>query len=124
MRSFVRRSPWVVTASVLLIILAIGVTLMSIGIARSPAPKEAFWTDVAKAGLQIAVITFLGAVVTATFKYVDDRRRRDEQRLQVFRDTIAAYNRVKEVRRNLRALGLTRRRSRSARSRQGASASR
>jgi hypothetical protein len=64
------------------------------------------WSDVSKAGIQIAVITVLSAVVTASFRYIDDVRARDEQRRQVFRDVLETYNEIKAVRRSLRALGI------------------
>ncbi len=106
MRSLFRRYPWTLFGTVLIVVFVVGVTLALIGVVKSPTPRDEFWSDLAKAGLQIAIITVLGAIVTTTLKYVDERRARDEQRLQVFRDIIAAYNRVKAVRRNLRGLGV------------------
>lgn len=97
-----RRYPWAVFGAVLFGVFLIGVTLALIGAVKSPV----LWSDLARAGLQIAIITVLGAIVTAALKYVDERRAQAEQRMQVFRDVIAAYNRIKAVRRNFRALGV------------------
>jgi len=101
-----RRYPWAVLGAVLIVVFLIGLTLALIGAVKSPTPRDDFWSDLARAGLQIALITVLSAIVTATLKYVDERRARAEQRLQVLHNIIAAYNRAKAVRRNLRALGV------------------
>lgn len=80
--------------------------LIAVGLWISPTPRDEFGTDMAKAGLQLAVIAVFGFFVNLSLKYVDERRHQDEQRLQVFHDIVLAYNRVKAVRRNLRTLGL------------------
>jgi len=105
MKAFFRSFPWTLLASVLIAVFAIGLMLTLIGAVEAPVSAD-FWSDVSRAGLQLATITVLGAVVTATLKFVDENRRRDEQRLQVFREIVTAYNQVKAVRRNLRALGI------------------
>lgn len=84
---------------------AVGVRLAFVGDSRSPSGDDV-WSDLSKAGVQVALLTVAGAVVTAAFKYIDEHRARDEQRRQVFREVLAAYNQAKAVRRNLRALGL------------------
>ena len=100
-----RRYPWASVTIALVAILFLGITLIAFGLEQSPGPNDEFWIDVAKAGLQVAVITFIGLLVNVLLKSVDERRRRDEQRLEVFRSIILAYNQVKAVRRNLRTLG-------------------
>lgn len=88
----------------LVVIFAVGVALTFVGAAKASGGVDA-WSDVSKAGVQMAVITVAGAVVTTAFRYIDEHRGRDEQRRQVFGEVVAAYNEVKAVRRNLRALG-------------------
>lgn len=102
-----RRRPWIVLAAVLAAIFALAVTLIFVADARSSREGDT-WSDISEAGVQVAVITVLGAVVTAAFKYVDERRTRDEQRRRAFHDVLASYNQVKAVRRNLEALGMFR----------------
>lgn len=86
---------------------AVGVLLALLGSALSKNRADT-WSDVSKAGVQIAVITVLSAVVTASFKYIDNARIRDEQRRQAFRDVLETYNEIKAARRTLRALGVAR----------------
>jgi hypothetical protein len=85
------------------------------------ADHKALALEAAKAGMQLGVVTALGAAVTYVLGRVDDarkertkqaevereeRRRLNDYRLAVFRDAIGAYNKVKTVRRTLRAQGL------------------
>jgi hypothetical protein len=110
-RLFKRRSPWAALVAALIAILVIGATLAVIGIIESPKGKrDDFWFELAKAGIQIAVISSAGAVVSALLTYIDERRTRNEQRLRVFHDIVLAYNEIKAVRRNLRVLGMRTRR--------------
>jgi hypothetical protein len=53
-------------------ICAFGVVISLLGNSLS-TDRSDVWSDVSKAGIQIAVITVGGAVVTASFKYIDQR---------------------------------------------------
>jgi hypothetical protein len=69
-------------------------TVIVIAVARAvPEQRDELWIDLAKAGIQLAVVIGLGGVL-------------DEHRFEVFRDVIAAYHQLKSVRRNLRTVGL------------------
>lgn len=100
------RSSWILLIVVLAAILTTGVAIALVGAAQAPTRRQEFWGDVAGAGVQLATVTVIGVLVTGVLRFIDEARRRDEQRLQVFRDILLAYNQVKAVRRNLRTLGL------------------
>jgi hypothetical protein len=101
------RHPWLPLFTILSATCLAGVILALLGDARSSTDVDT-WARVSTAGVEIAVITVLGAVVTVAFRIIDARRARDDQRRQVLGEVVATYNRVKAVRRNLRALGLLR----------------
>ena len=85
------------------------------------AEHKALALEAAKVGMQLAVVTIVGWALTYTVKRIDEartararkieeereeRRRLNDYRLTVYRDSIIAYNKVKTVRRTLRALAL------------------
>jgi hypothetical protein len=94
---------------VLICIFFFGAVLIVLGIARSAAPVDEFWTDVAKAGLQIAGVTLVGAVVSLTLKRVEELRRSEEDAAREARrreekatdDTRRAEERAADQRRRL-----------------------
>lgn len=94
--------------------------LVALGVILS-ARSVNVWSDIAGAGVQVGVVTLLGAGITlligqaqslrdedrrVTERARDEAHLKAEYRLRVFRDVVAAYNGVKAVRRQLRALGL------------------
>jgi hypothetical protein len=111
--------------SALLVALAtlamIGAAFFLLAWTMAPNRHDDLWVEVGGAGLQTGVVVFLGAVVTAISAWLTTRRakeqksrdddlakerRRNEFGLRVFHDLIGGYNRVKAVRRSLRALGM------------------
>lgn len=96
--------------------------LTGVGIWLADDKRSEVGLELAKAGLQLGLVTLLGLVVTQALRRFNDeredrakqadvdreeRRRLNEYRLTVFRDAVEAYNRVKTVRRALRAAGLS-----------------
>lgn len=86
-------------------IFVIGMIVLVVGLINTDKRGSDLWFEVAKSGLELAVITVFGAVVTAGLRYKEERQARDAERLRAFHNFLAAYNQVKGVRRNLRALG-------------------
>jgi len=89
-------------------IIVLAVVLLAI--ARIVAPSVgSFRLELAKAFVQLAVITLLGGAVAATLRYVEslreENRRLNEYWAGLFREVVAAYNEIKTVRRTLRAFG-------------------
>ena len=83
--------------------------LVLIGWLMAPARRSDLWLEVAKAGAQLFVVVLIGGGIAATYKYLEtereDRRRVDEYIRSVRRELLEAYNRIKAVRRTLRAYG-------------------
>jgi len=106
MQRLLRQNTWLLAGTLGLLII-VGLVLIQVALTpgRSSTPFD-IWPEVAKTGLQLCAITALGVVVTAAFRLVDARRARDQQRRQLFREILTAYNQVKATRRNLRALGM------------------
>jgi hypothetical protein len=71
-------------------------------------------STISKLGAGIAVTTLAGAIVTTSFRLVDEQRARDQERRKVFSEIVRAYNQVKSARRNLKAWGSLTTRSESA----------
>jgi hypothetical protein len=101
--------------------LVVAVALIVVGVVLADCKRPDLAFEAAKAGIQLGVITIVGAAITQGLKGFNDsrerrlkrldidreeRRRMNEYRLGVFRDTVDAYNEVKRVRRLLRAAGL------------------
>lgn len=67
------------------------------------------WLEIGKSGLQLSVVAVLGGSVGFLWKRIDQLRRerdqRDAHQLEILREVIEAYNRIKSARRFLRALG-------------------
>jgi hypothetical protein len=96
-----------------LFLVGIGIAVLFNGLSSA---NDDLASTISKLGAGIAVTTFAGAIVTASFKLVDEQRardqdRRDEQRARdqerrkVFSEIVRAYNQVKSARRNLKAWG-------------------
>ena len=96
--------------------------LIWFGLELADHKRSSVGLELAKAGLQLGVVTLFGLIVTQALRRFNDdrsdrakqadvdreeRRRLNEYRLAVFRDAVGAYNRVKTVRRTLRAAGLS-----------------
>jgi hypothetical protein len=101
-----RRSDWMGFRLVLATIFVTGVIVLVIGMANTDKSGSDLWFEVAKSGLQLAAITVVGAVITAGLRFREERRARKAEQLRAFHNFLTAYNKVKAVRRNLRALGL------------------
>lgn len=84
--------------------------LVTIAVVAVPDRRDDIWIEVAKAGIQLLVVIGLGAVVSTVMKSAEaarDRgRQRDERRFAIFAQIVAAYHRLKFVRRNLRMVGI------------------
>src|SRR4051794_30555172 len=98
-----------------LFILALGLLIATVGVAaivrQFPERSTEMWLEVGKAALQLGLVVVVGGIVTGLLPiYLESVRRREERleehRRQVFLDLLAAYNRLKGVRRTLRASGL------------------
>jgi hypothetical protein len=65
--------------------------------------------EIAKAGAQLAILSVIGGAFAAALKYLEstreERRRLNGYRLSVLRSLTISYNRIKAVRRTLRAFG-------------------
>jgi hypothetical protein len=92
-------------------VLAIATALIAVGTWFADDKSSDVALEAAKAGLQLGVLTIVSGVVAQGLKSfndgLEDRRRLNEYRLTVFRDTVDAYHKVKTVRRTLRAAGLS-----------------
>jgi hypothetical protein len=98
------RRPWrmaVFTLS-LLFLVGIGVALLFNGLSSA---NDDLASTISKLGAGIAFTTLAGAIVTASFKLVDEQHARDQERRKVFSEIVRAYNQAKSARRNLRAWG-------------------
>ena len=93
-----------------LLSLSVGLGLIALGLSKSGNQLDQIWYDLAKSGIQLVVISVIGGGVTAALKYLDtvrdEQRRLNEYRLSVLRTVTHSYNKLKAVRRELRALGL------------------
>ena len=98
------RRPWsrAVFTLLLLFLVGIGVALLFNGLSSA---NDDLASTISKLGAGIAVTTVAGAIVTASFKLVDEQRARDQERRKVFSEIVRAYNQVKSARRNLKAWG-------------------
>ena len=69
-----------------------------------------FWTEIAKACIQLVVVVGLGGIVGVVLRSIDERRderrARDERRFAIFQELVDADYRIKLVRRRLRTVGL------------------
>jgi hypothetical protein len=127
-----RWPPWVYHLLAVVFAVAAGLTIGGAIAANGRGSDVAL--EVAKAGLQLGAIVVLGFVVTEALKAVNDERDRrakeadvererrakeadvereererlNEYRMSLFRETVEVYNRVKAVRRALRAVGMDR----------------
>jgi len=104
-----RMRPWVRVATFLLSIFAVGVATSILLNPRSRTVEELL-VKFSDAGVTVAVITVAGALVTGSFRLLEERRTRDQERRRVFHEVVDAHNEVKLVRRSLAALGLHNRR--------------
>ena len=101
------RRIWVVTVALMATLLLV---VSAIGFWAVPKRREELWFELAKAGIQLAVVIGLGGVVSSVLRAVDasrERRRiRNEHRFATFQQLVAAYHQLKLVRRNLRMVGV------------------
>ena len=104
-----RMRPWVRVATFLLSIFAVGVATSILLNPRSRTVEELL-VKFSDAGVTVAVITVAGALVTGSFRLLEERRTRDQERRRAFHEVVDAHNEVKLVRRSLAALGLHNRR--------------
>jgi hypothetical protein len=87
---------------------SLAVLMAALGFGESANDKDA-WFEVGKSGLQLGVITIVGGLVGWAVKSLQDARadraREVGMRLDLLRDLVETYNRIKGVRRRLRASG-------------------
>jgi hypothetical protein len=87
----------------------VAASIVSLAACFAPQKHEDLWFEAGKAGIQLAVVTVVGALLAAGLRYLetirDERRKLKDHRREILRQIIAAYNQVKAVRRVLRAYG-------------------
>jgi hypothetical protein len=90
-------------------VVAVAGVLIWVG-ARSANNSEGVGLEAAKAGFQLVVLAAAGAGVTGALEWFsrqqDERRRVNDAAVELLRDLIDNYNKLKGTRRVLRALGL------------------
>jgi hypothetical protein len=95
--------------------------LVGLGAKMAHLSGDQIWNEIAKAGVQLGIITIIGGGVGFALRRVDSireerreksqsdleaKRKQNEYRLSVLGDITTSYNQVKAVRRTLRALGV------------------
>jgi hypothetical protein len=98
------RRPWWIAGLILLLLFLVGIGVALVFNGLSSANGDLAST-ISKLGAGIAFTTVAGAIVTLTFKLVDEQRALDQERRKVFSEIVSAYNQVKSARRNLKAWG-------------------
>jgi hypothetical protein len=102
------RPPRIVIGAVTLGI-CLAVILFWLGLRNAPKKGDEIWLEVAKAGLQLGVVTIVGGGIAASLKHLEatreQRRQLSDYRLGILRSVVTSYNRIKAVRRILRAHG-------------------
>jgi hypothetical protein len=91
-------------------ILAVGVAMFVIGLVGAGGESEGIWFELARAGLGVFAVAFLGGGAAASFRAREiDREnalRQDEYRAEFVSELWDAYHEIKGVRRALRAAGV------------------
>jgi hypothetical protein len=100
--------------------LALAVALLVFGAKMAQNAGNQIWIEIAKAGAQLGIISIIGGGVAFALRRLEslreehrtdlesrreERRILNEYRLNVLRDVTNSYNRIKAVRRTLRAFG-------------------
>jgi hypothetical protein len=100
--------------------LALAIALVVFGAKMAPKLRDQFWIEIAKAGAQLGIISIIGGGIALALRLLESLRQEDrahlesrreerrilnEYRLNVLRDVTTSYNRIKAVRRTLRAFG-------------------
>lgn len=101
------RSTWRLWRTVLIAVvvtLAIG-ALLVLSADEIAGTRKDLETDLSRAGVNLAVTAVAGILATAAFKMLDHARTKNQERLRIFKEVVAAYNELKAARRGLRALG-------------------
>jgi hypothetical protein len=87
--------------------LAVGVVVFGAKMAH----HDPIGTEIAKAGMQLAIVTIIGGSITWILRHVErlreEHRSLNEYRLNVLQEVTTSYNQIKAVRRTLRAFGFT-----------------
>ncbi len=88
---------------------AIALVFIGFGFAAAPSERSELWLELGKAGIQLLVIAVVGGMVAAAYRRLEsrreERRRLDDYRIEILRGLVESYNRIKAVRRTLRAYG-------------------
>ena len=88
--------------------LALGLVMFGAIMVQRP-PHDQIWIEIAKAGLQLGIVSIIGGGITLILKRFErrqeERRTLNEYRLKVLHDVTTSYNQIKAVRRTLRAFG-------------------
>jgi len=84
-----RMRPWVRVATFLLSIFAVGVATSILLNPRSRTVEELL-VKFSDAGVTVAVITVAGALVTGSFRLLEERRTRDQERRRAFHEVVDA----------------------------------
>jgi hypothetical protein len=95
--------PWFGVAFVLLLLFLVEIGVAVLFYSLSSTDND-LMSIISKAEIGIAGTT--GAIATATLKLVDERQARDQERRQVCKRIVGAYNQVKSMRRTLKAWGI------------------
>lgn len=89
--------------------LALAVGLVVLGARMVPQNADQIWIEIAKAGTQLGILSIIGGGIAAALRRLEsvreERRHLNEYCLSVLRDVTTSYNRIKAVRRILRAFG-------------------
>jgi len=89
--------------------LVVGASVAIVAALVVPPRRHDLLVEMAKGGIQLFVVVVVGTAVAYAFRREeserDHRRRLDEYRRGVLLELVEAYNRIKEVRRTLRAYG-------------------
>jgi hypothetical protein len=91
-------------------ILVIAVAMLVIGLVGADGKSEGIWFELARAGLGVVAVAFLGGGAAASFRTREIRRenalRQDEYRAEFVSELWDAYHEIKSVRRALKAAGI------------------
>jgi hypothetical protein len=85
-------------------ILAVAVVMLVVGLAGADGKSDGIWFELAKAGLGVFAVAFLGGAAAASF---DARKLDREYRADFVSELWDAYHEIKSVRRALKAAGVS-----------------
>jgi hypothetical protein len=93
-------------------ILVVAVAMLVIGLVGADGKSEGIWFELARAGVGVFAVAFLGGGAAASFREREiereNARRQDEYRGEFVSELWDAYHEIKSVRRALKAVGVRR----------------